>query len=137
MSQNITRWKFDTEIEAPCAEISFATLPDRKLRVVMHFSLVRDGLPNDLEIIFDRAYALAWHDESLYSFSAHWPKPLPKLSSGKWKGWTYPFLQIHESEWLKRVEFHPLAKHSVHFALVSMNDIVEVVAGPAPVHRWL
>lgn len=137
MSQSITRWEFDAQIEAPCADISFATLPDRKLRVLMHFSLVRDGLPSDLEIIFDQAYALTWHDESLHSVSVHWPRPLPKLLSGKWKGWTCPLLQIHGSEWLKRFESMPLAKHSVQFALVAMNDIVEVVAGPTPVHHWV
>ncbi len=137
MSQNITPWEIDAQIEAPCADISFASLPDRALRVTMHFSSVRGGLPNDLEIVFGQAYALTWHNESLHSVSVQWPKPLPQLSSGKWKGWTYPLLRIRGSEWLKRFDFMPQAKQMGHFALVAMNDIVEVVAGPAPAHHWL
>ena len=137
MSQNITRWEIDAQIEAPCAAISFASLPDRTLRVTMHFSAVRGGLPDDLEIIFGQAYAMTWHNEFLHSVSVQWPKPLPQLSSGKWQGWTYPLLRIRGSEWLKRFDFMPQAKQLGHFALVAMNDIVEVVAGPAPAHRWL
>jgi hypothetical protein len=107
MAQTLSPWDFGLLVTAPCADISFSRLPDWKLRVVMHFSHVVDGMPDDLELGFDRAHAMTWHEEALHSVSANWPKPLPKLSGGKWNGWTYPVLEIQGSEWVGRFDYMP------------------------------
>ena len=137
MSQVFLEWDFGAQVHAPCADISFARLPQGKLRLLLYFSLVRDGIPNDLEITFNRAVAMTWHEEALHSVSVGWPKSLPRLVDGKWKGWTHPFLQVHESDWLRRLDYMPLVKGLGHFALVAMNDIVEVLADPTPSFRWV
>ena len=103
----------------------------------MHFSRVINGVPNDLELRFERAQAITWHEEALHSVSSDWPKTLPKLSGGKWNGWTYPLLQIHESTWIGRFDYMPHVKGLIHVALVSMDDIVEIVGNPAPSFRWI
>jgi hypothetical protein len=137
MTEIIAPLDFGVTVDAPCAGIAFSRLKDWNLKVVMYFSHVVDGIGEDLEITFERAFALTWHEEALHSVSIHMPKPLPTLRAGKWDKWTYPFLQIHQSEWTKRLDFMPQANGLIHIVLVSMNDIIEVVASPIPRFRWL
>jgi hypothetical protein len=137
MAETIATLDFGVTVNAPCAGIAFSRPKDWDLKVVMYFSHVVDGIAEDLEITFERAFALTWHEEALHSVSIPWPKPLPTLAGGKWDRWTYPFLQIYQSEWIKRFDFMPQSKGLGHIVLVSMNDIIEVVASPAPRFRWL
>ncbi len=70
MTQTISAWDLGKKAQAPCADISYASLPERRLRLVMHFSRIREGIPHDLEIVFEQAYAMVWHEEALHSVSA-------------------------------------------------------------------
>jgi hypothetical protein len=103
----------------------------------MRFSLVVNGMPEDLELIFDRAVALNWAEEAVHSVSMPMPTPLPKFPAGPWDGWTYPLLLVDESTWLSRFEFFPHCRGLKHIALVAMNDVIEVVANPTPSFRWI
>jgi hypothetical protein len=137
MADSLSPWDIGVAISAPCADISFSSLPNGRIRVLMRFSLVVGGIPDDLELIFDRAAAMNWADEAVHSVSVPMPTQRPRLPAGKWDGWTYPLLRVNESSWLSRFEFLPNCRGLTHFLLVAMNDIVDIVAGPAPSVRWI
>jgi hypothetical protein len=137
MDEAISAWDFGATVAAPCADILCTGLSDRHVLVLMKFSLVAGGVPNDLELSFERAVAFTSQDEAVHSVSHKWPKPLPKIAGGKWDRWTYPFLKIDGSKWLNGFIYLPQAKGLIHVALVAMNDIVEVIAEPAPKYRWI
>ena len=102
----------------------------------MHFSRVTGGLANDLSLTFDGVFALRWMDEAAHSVSGLLPGPLPKCQEPQWKNWVYPIMTIDHSKWLKTFDFLPSAKGRVHYALISKNDIVEVIGKP-PFARWV
>jgi hypothetical protein len=135
-NERCVKWNIVPNIEAPCANISFAyDAPDR-LRVLMRFSNVRGGIDRDLELIFHDAIGLRWQIESLRVDIEQCE--LQSLT-GKWMRWAYPLLKIENSAWLQR--FHsqnPVAvDQREHFFLVSMNDLVQVLALPNVDVSWI
>ncbi|HTV80091.1 MAG TPA: hypothetical protein VMF03_17705 [Steroidobacteraceae bacterium] len=137
MEEALSAWDFGATVTAPCADIFSTVLPERRLSVLMKFSLVVGGIPRDLELIFERAIAVSHQDEVVHSVSSKWPKPIPKIGGGEWERWTYPFLKIDGSRWLAGFSYLPLARGLIHVALVSMNDIVEVIGSPTPKFQWI
>jgi hypothetical protein len=112
MPETIAPLDFGVTVNAPCAGIAFSRLKDWDLKVVMYFSHVIDGIAEDLEISFERAFALTWHEEALHSVSISWPKPLPTFRGGKWDRWTYPFLQIYQVGLDKALRLHATAERA-------------------------
>ena len=134
---SVVPWNVGLSIEAPCADITFSRPSWHELCVVMHFSLVKGGMPNDLEILLSDPIAMHWWEEATHSISASWPKPLPAFSSDPWTGWTYPLLQFSPSSWMARFEGLPYIEGRQHLAFVAMNDVIEVIAKPAASVRWV
>jgi len=135
--ESVVPWNAGVRIEAPCADISFARPSWRELRVVMHFSLVKGGMPNDLEILLSEPVAMHWWEEAAHSVSVSWPKPLPVFSADPWKGWTYSLLQFPRSSWITQFEGLPYVEGRQHLAFVAMNDVIEVIAKTAASVRWI
>jgi len=102
----------------------------------MHFSQVVGGLPRDLILTFRGAISLRWESESLDLISL--PEPLP-CCAGRWSSWSYPLLRIEHSAWLDSHEArNPVAsKRRTHFALISMNDLLHILALPEVEAVWL
>jgi len=130
-------WLLSDPIDAPCADISFSWRHDGKLRVLMHFSLVNGGLPNDLEIVLSRAIALRWAEEAVYSIAQQRLDPVPKLERDPWRGWTYPLLVVEDSDWFKGYEGLSQFSDRQHFIFLALNDVVEVMASPIAETRWV
>ncbi len=138
--QRAERWLPQPEIEVACADISFAWASEAKAKliVLMHFSRVVDGLDRDLELAFDRPLAFQWEDESYGLIES--PSDLPKCAAEKFKNWTHPTLRIYGSRWRELYANRKYTKTEtdilVHYFLVSMNDLVHVLAEQEPISRW-
>ena len=60
------------------------------------------------------------------------PTDLPKLSG---QIWTYPLLIIQNSTWSEQWNF--IHQERQHFALISSDDLLQVVASPEVEAHWL
>lgn len=133
-----SEWTPVPDIVGPCAGIVFERpMTADLLNVTMLFSLV-SGLPNrDLRLQFTRPLLLKWEQECPGLELV--PKKLPKCSDPQWSGWTFPLLKVEGAEWmdlLRTVYQDPGEKYS-HFLLVSMGDLVQVVAESAVSSEWV
>jgi hypothetical protein len=139
MSERCETWKPIRHIEFPCADISFARGGNGVVRALMHFSRVRNGASQDLELLFSGTIGLRWAPEH-FAFTASLPilsKPLPKIAGGQWSGWTFPLLNVFESPWLASYQGLPGTERRQHFWLVAMNDEVHIIALPEVTARWI
>jgi hypothetical protein len=144
MSERTNTWEPVADIDFPCADISFSFGAKGFLRVLMHFSRVKNGHGQDLELLFSGAIGLHWTPEHL-GFTvkpAMTPKPLPKISAGQWSGWTHPLLTVGESSWLASYQTFPGqtfpgTERRQHFSLISMNDLLDIIAFPEVAAQWL
>lgn len=130
-------WLLHDQIDAPCSDVSFSWRLDGKLRVLMHFSLVKGGLPNDLEITLSRAVAVRWMDETVHSITEGLGPDVPTLLRDPWRGWTYPLLVADGSDWFKDCEKLPHFWGRKHLILVSGNGVMDVMASPDAETRWV
>jgi len=131
-------WHPVSGIEGPCADISFARRQGEDLVITMHFSLVI-GLPNrDLRLLFRGALAMHWEDE----FPGLFPLPtiLARCSDPRWKKWAEPLHKVEGSTLLAEHRgMRPTAAppRIAHFLLISMNDLVHVVAQEDVAAEWV
>jgi hypothetical protein len=58
------------------------------------------------------------------------PKPFPMLRPGA----TFPLLVVEQSRWLEQYE--PIYQGRRHFALVSSDDLVQLIANPQVIAQW-
>ena len=131
-------WEPVPGIIGPCADISFERpASGNALRVTMHFSRTK-GLPSqDLHLRFDGPLALRWEDECP-GFDPV-PEQLPKCATATWREWAFPLLKVEGSELLRQVRaIHELdgTPEIAHFLLVSMNDLVQIVARSEVRSEW-
>jgi hypothetical protein len=132
-------WEPVADINCPCADVSFALGAKWSLRVLMHFSRVKNGPSQDLELLLSGAIGLRWTPEHLgFTVSPVFqPAPLPKISGGQWSGWTFPLLTVSESPWLASYQGLPGTERRQQFSFVSMNDLLDVIAFPEVAARWV
>ena len=103
----------------------------------MHFSRVKDGRKDDLELRFSGLTAMRWADECFGSIVDTKKMPLPRCRAGQWAGWTFPLLIVGDSTWIASYQDPPIVKGRRHFYLVSMNALVDVLALPNVEARWI
>jgi hypothetical protein len=133
-------WQPVSGIVGPCADIGFARSLGEELVVTMHFSLVR-GLPNeDLRLQFTGALAMHWEDECPGFYPV--PENVLKLkcSDPQWAMWMFPLQRVEGSELLE--QFRGVyeignAPRLAHFLLISMNDLVHVIARSDVTAYWI
>ena len=121
-------WQPAEGIVGPCAELSFSYSERDAARVTMHFSL-QPGLPNrDLVLRFHGMVAMLWELEGP-GVSAL-PRNLPKCTANEWRNWTFPLVNVEGSEWLAQYQaiYHAGSTPLAHFLLVSMNDVLQLIA---------
>jgi len=130
------RWDPINGVGAPCADIEFAYFASGSIRALMRFSQVVDGAEHDLELVFRGVIAMHWESES-YGIKPL-PEPLPKLQTPRWSNWSFPLIKVRGSEWLAQYsDRDPAAAERAHFALVSMNDELQVLALPEVSAVWV
>jgi hypothetical protein len=131
-------WEPVPGIAGPCADISFERpASGNALVVTMHFSRTK-GLPNrDLRLRFDGPLALRWEDECP-GFDPV-PDRLPKCATPEWREWTFPLLTVQGAELLDQVRAvrQWVGEPAIsHFLLVSMNDLIQIVARSEVSAEW-
>jgi hypothetical protein len=130
------RWEPVTGVDWPCADILFAYSPPDALHVRMRFSNVVGVREADLVLEFSGAIAAQWESESFGLISL--PDLLPKCRSPRWDTWTFPLLRIDNSEWLATYHArNPFgAEGRCHYVIVTMNDLLHVLARPTLEATW-
>ena len=135
-SERCVRWEPVPGIQSACADISFQLDSRDQLTATMHFSHMHGQPKRDLSLRFAGVVALRWVQESFDVI--HLPKPWPQVGSGAQPTWTFPLLQIQHSTWLAEHQSanSPAAEGRIHFALISLNDLVHILAFPDVECKW-
>jgi len=131
------KWDVVPSIDSPCADISLTYNNPDTVIVTMHFSHVK-GLPSrDLVLTFDGAISLRWESETFGLNPL--PEPTPRCTAAAWESWIFPLLKIEDSSWLRaHLNNNPVAAEGrAHFALVTMNDLLQVLALPEVKYQWV
>jgi hypothetical protein len=136
MSTHCVIWEPIPGIATPCADISFQYDAPNCLHVLMRFSNVANGPTEDLALEFGGPILLRWEDETI-SRDDLGLAPLPKCQEAPWSGRTFPLLHVLESPWLASLDGYPSAEGRQHFKLVSMNDIIDVIARSHVNAKWV
>jgi hypothetical protein len=103
----------------------------------MNFSRTKGGPGRDLKLVFPGPIAFVWAPEH-FGLLAGSRGTLPRCPDARWAKWTFPLLKVLESEWLTRhLNHHPGAEGRVHFHLVGMNDVIDVLALPDVEAQWV
>ena len=123
MDERATAWTPVPDISEGFASISFSygAAASRPLLVVLSGT-------RRLSLRFTRAIALRYEDECP-GFDPL-PRPLPMLKAGV----TFPLLKIENSRW---VEQWPMHNGLAHFALISSEDLIQLIASPTVDAQWL
>jgi hypothetical protein len=106
----------------------------------MHFSEVKHGPTLDLELLFSGALTLRWADEFTGSVFHPMSAPAPKCRNARWSEWGFPLLIIQKSSWLATYQSMPElpgTQDLQHFALICMNDLLDIAALPNVAARWV
>ncbi len=140
--ERAVKWHPRPEVHVPCADISYTwTAPERRLSVLMHFSAVVGGLTDDLKLVFDNVLAATWEDESYGLIGS--PAKLPKCASPDFSSYTHPTLIVQDSTWARKYADQKYPAHDagrkrlVHYYLVSLNDLLHVLAESDPTASWV
>ena len=122
MAEGALKWMPVSEIAEGFGSISFSYEPTetRSLLVVMHGQ-------RELSLRFSRVIALHYEDECPGFFPL--PGPLPMLKELV----TFPLLRIENSSWAKQWTMY---SDLTHFALISSDDLVHLLASPVVDARW-
>jgi len=136
-TERCLKWDAVPGIDSPCADISFVYNKADSITVTMHFSRVKNLASRDLELTFNGAISIRWESESFGLNPL--PNPLPKCGDTEWDTWTFPLLKVENSSWLRaHLDRHPIAAEGrVHFALITMNDLLQVLASPSVNAQWI
>jgi hypothetical protein len=100
-----------------------------------------NGPSQDLQLAFGRPLAVKWEDESFGLIES--PDDLPKCSGATSDRFTHPTLIVERSAWAERyaankfAEGDPRAEQVVHYFLVSLNDLLHILAESPPDATWV
>ena len=130
-------WEPVPGISGPSDQIAFSYVPSHAATVLMTFDDMPGGSPRGLTLKFKRVVVLCGEEECPGGF-APTPKPLPKIGRGDNPTWTYPLLKFVASEPLEQYEliFHRKDDPLAHFCLVSLHNLVQVIASADVEATW-
>jgi hypothetical protein len=132
------QWEPVAGICGPCDGIAFSYSRPRAAELVLTFAGTARDPTRDLILQFKQVVILSSEDEAPGGFvAAPAVDSLPKLGRGLHPSWTFPLLKIIDSEALKRYQLmrapnSPLA----HFFIISMDNLVHVIASPKVGAVW-
>jgi hypothetical protein len=131
MNERAIAWHPVPDITGGFESISFAYEP-RTARTSFYQQLrsatiVLNG-DRSLSLQFTGIIALHFEDDCPDNFPL--PSERPRLSAD----WMFPLLKIENSSWLA---LWPMWPNLVHYALLSLDDLVHVIAGPAVTASWV
>lgn len=107
-----------------------------RLNVILKFSQVRDGFPEDIQVEFRRRGVLAYrYIQESFDYKIQLEGKLPSVGYGHFPDAAYPLLQTENSRWL--TEFSDIFEEDRfprcrHYLFLSLNDVLEVLADESP-----
>ena len=120
MSQQVIKWQPLSDIDSPFGSIAYSF--EREVAFVRMVGV------KTLTLGFSGVVALRFEQECPgYDFV---PFPLPMLTPSQ----TFPLLLVEESQWLQ--QFTPIYGELSHFALVSSDHLLQLLAKPNAEARW-
>jgi len=133
MSEREEKWEPVEGIVTPAAR-AVVDEDEGGLVVTMMFSEIVDGLTSNLHINFGRVPAFTVYEE----FAHPWlPETPPPKLTGEWARFSFPLLQIRDSEWMisltKQLSPYPVL---IHYRLITLDQIVDVLGKPPKV-TWV
>jgi hypothetical protein len=137
-TERCVRWEPLENIQSACADISLSLDQQDRLLARMHFSSMIGQPSRDLLLSFSGLISLRWEQEHMGLNPL--PQPLPQIGKGEHSNWTFPLLEVENSTWLAACEAHmpsPRDWPRTHFALISLNDLVQVLALPEVKAEWI
>ena len=93
-----------------------------------------------MEINFGRPIAIQWEDET-YCLT-DFPDDIPECEKGSFK-FSHPTIIVEGSDWAAKYADNkysvddPEADDVVHYLLISLNDILQVLSEFKPVSKWI
>ena len=122
-------WEPVEGILGPCGQISFSYVPPHAATVLMTFEGIAGGAPRGLTLKFSRVVVLCGEEECPGGFVPI-PQSLPRFERGDHRTFTFPLLKLVDSEPLKQYEliFHNKDQPLAHFCLISLHNLVQVIA---------
>jgi hypothetical protein len=133
-------WEPIDGISGPCDQIAFsyAPAPDYSATVIMTFAALAGKRSRELILRFKHVIVLTSEDEAPGGFvPAPEIKSLPKLGRGDNPNWTFPLMKLINSEPLRQYQMmRPPNPPLAHFFLVSMDNLVHVIACAEVEARW-
>lgn len=86
---------------------------------------------------FRGVVGIRWANEFHGSIIYRAPRPAPKCLDSRWANWVFPLLRVSESSWLATYQALPGTERREHFALISLNDLLDVIALPDVQAQWV
>lgn len=130
------RWEPVIGIEGPIDHIDFSYTSTRKATVSITFA-ESEGSARTLVLRFVHVVVLAGEDEAPGGFiAAPAAQSLPRLERGAYPSWTFPLLQLLESQPLNQYQMMG-PQRLAHFYLVSLHNLVHVIASVDVDALWL
>jgi hypothetical protein len=129
-------WEPIEGICEPCDHIAFSYIPLHAAEICMTFAATAGGSPRELILRFKQVVVLSGEDEAPGGFvPAPATNSLPKLGRGAHPTWTFPLLEIVDSEPLRN--FQLMRPHKIaHFFMLSMDNLVHVIASAEVDAAW-
>jgi hypothetical protein len=129
-------WEPIEGICEPCDHIAFSYTPLHTAEIRMTFAVTAGAGPRELILGFKGVVVVTGEDEAPGGFvAAPAINSLPKLGRGAHPNWTFPLLQIVDSEPLKNYQLMRPQKIA-HFFMVSMDNLVHVIASADVDAAW-
>jgi hypothetical protein len=135
-TERCERWSVVGGVEWPAADLFFSYEAPYIAMVRMQFANTVRGSQRDLVLRFRGVIALRYESESTGLVPL--PEP-PRFTTGEWSGHTFPLLLVQQSLWLAEHHAHNSVESTDrhHFALVSMNDLLHILALPTVEASWV
>jgi hypothetical protein len=122
MIERASVWRPVPDIEDGFGSISFSYESNRSRDAL----IVMNGT-RQLILRFSRVIAFQFEDDCPGNFAL--PPKMPRLNAQ----WVFPLLEIENSKWLTQWPMWPNLKH---FVLLSLDDLVQLIALPTVDVRW-
>ena len=128
------KWEPIDGIVTPAASALIAE-DHEGLTVTLMFSEIVDGPDLDLRLKFDGVLGYSVYKEFVHPWEIL--ESVPQLE-GRWERFRYPLLQIKHSTWMASLpNFLLLHPDSLHYRLLTLDTIVDVLCGKPPEVSWV
>jgi hypothetical protein len=139
--ETFKRWEQVQGIEWPCADVDISNATE-SLTMRLEFSKVVGGGDRDLLLRLPWGYVVGF--ASWQEFAHPWNNDvvianLPKLPVGQWASYTFPILEVLDSNLVAGFGDGQRAAYAGvrHFRIVTLDHTVDILATAEPSAEWV